>query len=191
MEFFIEKQLLNIVYSVILGLILGGLYDIIRIIYVLCGIASYRGQKAQMKSGWLPFVLFALFDFIYAVSVTALYSIFDYWAENGRFRFFILLSVAAGFFIYYNTVGRAVMLVSETVAAWMKKFFTYLVIKPLTFIAQKLLLLLKFVYSHTFGVIVSALIRAALSRRTRKCLKSLKCDISFENNHKNSRWRGI
>ena len=191
MEFFIEKQLLNIVYSVILGLIFGGLYDIIRIIYVLCGIASYRGQKAQMKSGWLPFVLFALFDFIYAVSVTILYSIFDYWTENGRFRFFILFSVAAGFFIYYNTVGRAVMLVSETVAAWLKKFFTYLVIKPLTFIAKKLIRLVKLVYSGTIGALAAALVRAVLSRRTKKCLKSLKYDISFENNRKNSRRRGI
>lgn len=191
MEFFIEKQLLNIVYSVILGLIFGGLYDIIRIIYVLCGIASYRGQTAQMKSGKLPFVLFALFDFSYALCVTVLYSIFDYWTENGRFRFFILISVAVGFFIYYNTIGRAVMLVSETVAAWLKKIFTYLVIKPLTFIGQKLFRLVKFMYSKTFGALIGALIRARLERRTKKCLKSLKYDISFENNNKNSHRRGI
>ncbi|MGN1409356.1 MAG: hypothetical protein ACI4XJ_04180 [Eubacteriales bacterium] len=139
----------------------------------------------------MPLILFALFDFVYAVSVTLLYSIFDYWAENGRFRFFILFSVAAGFFIYYNTVGRAVMLVSETVAAWLKKVFTYLVIKPLTFIAKKLFRLAKLVYSVTIGALISALVRAVLSRRTQKCLKSLKYDISFENNRKNSRRRGI
>ena len=62
MEFFIEKQILNIVYSVILGLIFGAIYDIIRIIYVMCGIASYRGGRVSMKRGAVPFVIFALFD---------------------------------------------------------------------------------------------------------------------------------
>lgn len=190
MEFFIEKQLLNIVYSVILGLIFGGLYDIIRIIYVLCGIASYQGQKNRIKSGKLPFVIFALLDFFYAMCVTVLYSFFDYWAENGRFRFYILFSVAAGFFIYYNTLGRAVMLVSEAVAAWLKKVFTYVVIKPLAFIVKKLLRLTKFLYSATAGALISAVIRAARIRRTERYLKSLKYDISFENNSKNFRGRG-
>ena len=91
MEFFIEKQILNIVYSVILGLIFGAIYDIIRIIYVMCGIASYRGGRVSMKRGAVPFVIFALFDLSVIKLFTSVYSVFDYWTENEIFISYIIV----------------------------------------------------------------------------------------------------
>ena len=52
----------------------------------MCSIASYRGGRVSMKRGAVPFVIFALFDLSVFTVFTAVYSVFDYWTENERFR---------------------------------------------------------------------------------------------------------
>lgn len=88
MEFFIEKQLITVLYSTFLGLIFGAAYDIIRIVHVICNIASYSGENRGMKRTKAAFALFFLFDFIYAAAVTLTFSFFVYWNNSGDFRWF-------------------------------------------------------------------------------------------------------
>ena len=181
MEFYIEKQLLNIVYSVILGLILGALYDIIRKIHVSCGIASYSGGKSVMKAGKIPFLIFFLTDFVYMLSVTALYSLYVYWADNARFRTYLLISAALGFYIYYSTVGRAVMLFSETLVAFIRRLIRILIITPVKFIVGVVFKSVKFIYALTLGKLINAFRCAIIRSRTKMYLKKLKKDIVFKN----------
>ena len=173
MEFFIEKQILNIVYSVILGLIFGAIYDIIRMIYVMCGIASYRGGRVSMKRGAVPFVIFALFDL-------SVYSVFDYWTENERFRAYILVSVILGFVLYRKTVGRAVMFVSEEIARLIKKLIRLVIVKPCMWLFGIIKKAAAFIWSRTGERVICGIKKRKAERKTRKMLAELKHDITME-----------
>lgn len=180
MEFFIEKQILNIVYSVILGLIFGAIYDIIRIIYVMCGIASYRGGRVSMKRGAVPFVIFALFDLSVFTVFTAVYSVFDYWTENERFRAYILVSVILGFVLYRKTVGRAVMFVSEEIARLIKKLIRLVIVKPCMWLFGIIKKAAAFIWSRTGERVICGIKKLKAERKTRKMLAELKHDIAME-----------
>lgn len=180
MEFFIEKQLLNIVYSVILGLIFGAIYDIIRIIYVMCGIASYHGGRVNMKRGAVPFVIFAVCDLSVFTVFTAVYSVFDYWTENERFRAYILVSVILGFVLYRKTVGRAVMFVSEEIARLIKKLVRLVIIKPCMWLFGIIWKAAMFIWSRTGRRVICDIKKRKAERKTRKMLAELKHDITME-----------
>ena len=180
MEIYIEKQLINIVYSLILGLIFGVIYDIIRIIHILLGIASYSGEKKGMKRGTLPFLLFLLLDTVYVISAVVIYSIFNYFACNGEFRVFILASVCAGFASYYVTVGRLVMFFSEAIAGLLKKIIYYVLVIPLKFLTRIAARMMRFTYKNTLGRVVCAFVRFSALRRTERYRRTIVRDICFK-----------
>ncbi len=185
MEFFIQNQLLNIVYSVILGLIFGGIYDIIRVVQILCGIASYSDGRVEMRLGKnvrgsrAAFVIFLLTDLAFMLTVTVMYSFFAYWADNGRVRFYLMLAAAVGFYIYYNTLGRLVMLFSDLIVRLIKRTFTVLVLKPVRFILRLLRRVLLFFLNHTILLLAGYISGRIRQRKTDKYLRQLPGDIKF------------
>ncbi len=180
MEIFLGKQLINIAYSVILGLIFGIFYDIIRIIHILCGIASYSGENVGMKRGKLAFFVFFVLDIAYMLAVTAFYSLFVYWSYSGSFRMFMLIAAILGFVIYYNTAGRVVMFFSEAVVRFLKLVFRYTVAVPIRFIWRVSSRVLSFVYGSTLGKGISALHGLIAGCRTELARKSLARDVRFD-----------
>lgn len=158
MEIYIEKQLSVILYSLILGLIFGGLYDIIRIVHILCGIATYQPHRTTMKCGRLPFILFFILDIAYMLTVTVCFSVFQYWQMNGRFRWFVLLSTLIGAALWHKTAGRAVMAVSETLVSLLRRAIHCLVIVPLCFIYRLLRCFLCLLAEHTVLRVLSAVV---------------------------------
>lgn len=180
MEFFNEKNLINIVYSVILGLIFGGIYDIIRIAYVMCGIASYRCDTPYFKKSGIAFFLFAVLDLITVLVFTAVYSFFDYYIENMRFRAYILLSAIVGFIIYRKTVCRLVMMLSEWLANIIKKIIVSFVIRPLVFVAHCIERVGLIICRYTIGRLIVSIGAVIAIHRTNNALRTLKRDISSE-----------
>ncbi len=183
MELFIGKQLQVVVYSFILGLIFGGLYDIIRIIHILCGIASYT-DKRRMKRGKLPFLLFFLCDAAYMITVTAMFSVFQYWQMNGKFRLFVLLSVIVGFAVWHVTAGRIVMAFSETIVRLLRLTVLWIVVKPLRFILKVLRNIFAFLYRQTAGRLVVLLRCGIRSLRSGSIRRKFEKDIGFVNINK-------
>lgn len=180
MEIYIETQLLNIAYSVILGLIFGALYDIIRIVHILCNIASYSGENVGMKRGKIAFAIFFICDAVYMVAVTALYSLFTYWANNGTFRLFLFVSACIGFLLYYFTLGRVVMFFSEAVARFLRLIFKYAIVIPLRFIVKTVKKCALFVYGHTFKKFFRAVKRMHALIINSGIQKSVVRDIRFD-----------
>lgn len=183
MEICIEKQLINIVYSVILGLIFGGIYDIIRITQVLCRVVSYSGEKGSgycsMKRGKTAAVVFAVTDSLFMLSVCVIFSLFTYAADNGHFRMFMLIFAICGFVLYYNTLGRLVMLVSDAIARFLVKAFRAVVLIPLTWTSRMIGRALGFVWRKTFGIAVRAAADDIMRRRRKRYLAQLVRDIAF------------
>jgi len=117
-------------YALLLGIGLGAFYDVFRITRVFLGVHYSRhaarylqeirlpfltAHKRRMESHALGIVVF-LEDLIFCIlSAVALILLF-YEANNGKFRFPVLICVGAGFLLYRGTLGRFAMLFSEVIA---------------------------------------------------------------------------
>lgn len=187
MEIFVQKQLINIVYSLILGLIFGGIYDIIRIVHILCGIASYTGETRGMKRGIVPFTIFFLLDTAYLFTLTCIFSVFLYAVNNGGFRFYLLAAVLVGMVFYFFTAGRVVMLLSEAIVRFLRRIFTLIVVKPLRFIFRLFGRLLHWIGTHTVGKIMYCLRRRRAILYTERMKRRLRWDIRFSADHRKGR----
>lgn len=185
MELFIGKQLQVVGYSFILGLIFGGLYDIIRIIHIICGIASYAGNyedsgtETGMKRGKIPFLLFFLCDAVYMLTVTAVFSVFQYWQMNGMFRLFVLLSVTTGFAVWHVTAGRVVTACSEAIVRLLRLAARWLLIRPVCMLYGILRKMLLFVYRQTAGRMVRRFRQGIRSVRSDHIRRNFRNDIRF------------
>lgn len=179
MELFIGKQLQVVGYSFVLGLIFGGLYDIIRIAHCLCGIASYTGDSPGMRRGKFPFLLFFLLDTAYMIVVTAMFSIFLYWQMSGKFRLFVLVSAIAGLSVYLCTAGRIVMLFSEIIVRFLRMAVRRLLVNPMRWMLWFLGRVLAGLYRRTFGRMAEAVLHGIRRIRAGRIRRSLKRDIEI------------
>ena len=142
-------------YAILLGLILGAVYDCLRITRVFFGNhyshrAARRLQeirlpllpkaKARGESRALGVIVFfedLLFCLFAGISLILLL----YGFNNGNFRFFVLFCACLGFLIYRGTLGRLVMLFSEVIAFSMETAVRYLVfflLLPFRFLKTRL-----------------------------------------------------
>ncbi|MBE6540983.1 MAG: hypothetical protein E7672_00830 [Ruminococcaceae bacterium] len=180
MEFFIEKQLIIVLNSVILGLIFGAIYDIIRISHIICGIASYLGKCRGMRSGKMPFIIFALFDLVYVLSVAILLSVFTYWQNNGIMRAFIFVPCILGFMAYHSTVGKIVMFFSESIVRFIRLVVHYAVEVPLKFIFSVIRKLLLMLWQCTGQKLAFCIDEKIDSIKTDKYLRDFEREIRFD-----------
>lgn len=154
MEIFIAEQCKTLAESCIMGLIFGAGYDIIRILHVLCGIASYSGtaaRKPAQHTGTAAFLLFLIGDLLYMLMVTAAASVFLYHTNHGQFRLYLALACIGGFCMYHYTAGRLVMHISEAVVRGGKWVFYHTVIRPGRWLLRLLLRGIRFVGKLTVG----------------------------------------
>lgn len=179
MEIFIENQLKNIGYSIILGLIFGALYDIIRIIHIIVGVSSYSGEKT-MKTGRLPRLFFFTADLIYMAAVTVMLSVFLYEFADGDLRMYLLLAAAAGFTVYYNTAGKLVMAVSETIVKGIRTVFRIVIVRPTVFVLRLLKMTAEWLFRHTVGYAAEKLMTLMKMHRLECVKKKLAREIRLD-----------
>lgn len=175
MEIFIAEQCKTLAESCIMGLIFGAGYDIIRILHVLCGIASYSGttrRNQAQKTGRAAFLLFMAGDLLYMLTVTAASSVFLYHTNHGQFRLYLALACIGGFCLYHYTAGRLVMCISEAVAGIVKWVFRHTVIRPGRWLGKLLVGWIRFLGRLTVGsgrrLIRYGLLTARMRRRMKR-----------------------
>lgn len=138
------SQTLNaMLYMVLCGVFCGILYDGIRILRVLFHVAHYsqagrkfseirfpligaahRRVQTKFSTHRAEFWLFAG-DILFAVCAACSFSITLAVFGSGIFRWFYLLCAGIGFFAYYFTCGKFVMLASEWIAGVMHTIVRY------------------------------------------------------------------
>ena len=128
-----------LVSSFLFGAAVGALNDVFRLSRVLLGVRYsarrweklYRTPLPFLKRSLrspsdtpvarrlLPILIFAqdVLLFVFAGVGTA---VLNYYFNHGRFRFYTVLAVLAGFLLYYLTVGKLVMLLSEPIAFFVR-----------------------------------------------------------------------
>ena len=97
-----------IFYSVLIGALLGAVYDVFRIIRIAFDTAG-RGIVTDI----VYFICDVMFFIIAAIGS----AIFIFHVNNGRIRGIALFGSLVGFLLYYNTAGRLVSAVSGLIIA--------------------------------------------------------------------------
>ncbi len=137
------------------GILLGAIYDTMRLSRVLFGVCHY----ADIALKWnfpLPFanrlpnkkaspVLVMIFlsvqDILFCFSAGILIAILLFDGNNGGFRGFVLLGLLAGFLLYYVTLGKLLIRISEYIIFAVKLAVLYAVFyitKPILFLAKRI-----------------------------------------------------
>ncbi len=130
------RMALLLFYSFVFGMGVGVFYDANRIIRVFLGerysrvgvegIASWKlpichkpiyleGKKKTVRKA----VIF-IGDFLCVLVAALGIIVLNYSYNSGEFRMFTFFGTAVGFLLYYHTVGRLVMLISEPLAILIK-----------------------------------------------------------------------
>ena len=98
-------------------------------------------------------VLTSLGDIVFLSLCGAIFSVFVFYTNDGRFRAFMAIGAIIGFFSYYFTVGRLVMLLSEKIINAVRKVVIFTVSFALGTVKRFLIKPIKFVLSKLFSLI--------------------------------------
>ncbi len=127
--------------ALLLGIGLGALYDLFRLTRVFLGVHYSRRAARRLQEMRLPLltpykkhaesralgVVVFFEDLFFCLAAGVALVLLFYEANNGKFRFPVLIAAAAGFLLYRGTLGRIVMLFSEVIAFLIETACRYLV----------------------------------------------------------------
>ena len=154
-------------YSVIIGVLLGVIYDIVKISRVMLGISAYSETskklasislpliknrstlKKRSKSSMYSIIMLFLGDIVFSLICAAIYSVFLFHAIRGLVRWYFLLASAIGFFLYYFTVSRIVLNLIEVLFFCVKTAIRYLIfvlVLPIKLLYKAIALAAKQIY---------------------------------------------
>lgn len=94
-----KEQLILVLYSLIVGVSVGAVYSISRFLLYFTYMFFNRSGKCAKAA---EIILDILFSIVYTVIVI----LFIYGANNGAFRYFLLLNALIGFMVYIKTVSK-------------------------------------------------------------------------------------
>ncbi len=145
MWFSVSEHLRVTLYSFFIGLLLGVLYDVIRLTRITLGLAVYSNVSERLYRHRLPFIresrayigcgsgkgkfagaLIFIGDIVYALVSAAVYSVFLFHAIRGQVRWYFIASSAVGFFAYYFTVSCFFLTVLEVVVFVLRAAVRYI-----------------------------------------------------------------
>ncbi len=116
-----------LLFGVLLGLFFGVAYNVIQIL---------RIARAGLKK-ILDKIFIFIEDFLFLFFCGICFSIFIYAVNDGRFRLIITVMPIIGFFIYKQTLGRAILKISDKIIKQVKRFLRFartMIRRPFIFI---------------------------------------------------------
>ena len=154
------------------GVALGVFHDIIRAFKMLCGI-SYFGEKKKKGIFGKAFEHFLTFlcDIVFFLVASVVSLLLIYRMGGGIFRAFTYGSMAIGFILYYFTVGKLTLRLTDIIIGFLKKILkkiAFLLLLPV----KKIFLALICLYRLTIGKIIGKIIEEK-KRRDEERLLSL------------------
>ena len=117
-----EILLALLIKSFLAGVALGIFYDFIRAFKMFFGVRYVRPiVKRSVAVGVLAYIVTFLTDILFWVVVGVTSILLMYGVGGGVFRGLTYLGLAAGVLLYYFSIGRLVLKVSETVVTFVKR----------------------------------------------------------------------
>lgn len=128
-------------YATLLGGVLGGVYDLLRLTRMFLGIHYSRRTSRRLRQIRLPLlpvkkergenralgIVLFLEDLLFGLGSGIALILLFYELDNGKLRFPAILCCGAGFLIYRFTLGRPIMLAFEFVAYFLETAVRYAV----------------------------------------------------------------
>ena len=108
------------VYAAAVGFCLGGVYDLLRILRMLCGYPPKQGRPSVFLT-----VLLFLEDVLFMLTAAVALILLCYYANDGQIRAPAFIGMACGFFAYWQTVGRLVVAVAERAVKLIRKILAF------------------------------------------------------------------
>ncbi len=137
MEHVSQSALISLaLYGAAVGVLLGIVYDVFRILRIavepsnrlrLLNIITDKKTADEKKpyGETVRTVIIAIEDIIYSIICAVVISVMIFHINSGHPRWFILLGTALGFFVYYFTVGKIVMLFSSYIILFVRTVFMF------------------------------------------------------------------
>ena len=183
-----------LVSSLFLGVGVGFLYDVHRIVRIFFGVRYSKQRPTALLSRQLPFlgrslgeirqgklkskVLFILI-FFQDVFLLAIAGggvvILNYAFNDGQFRFYTVVALGLGFFIYYFTAGKLVIYLSEWIVFFLRATFSiffFLLLRPFVIILTFLFYVLKKILANLEKSIAKHRKKVYNKRKTRDCFNA-------------------
>lgn len=143
-----------LIYSFVLGVFWGGVYDVFRIRRLAFSFVNISDGKKKTilykQRDFIERLVIFFEDILYWLICSVSMCIFIYYINSGRFRGVSLIGAFFGFFVYYKTIGKLVMLLSGYVIRLIKTFIRLLV----RYTVYPIVKLLKFAFNVTLGKMV-------------------------------------
>ena len=128
-------------WGFVLGVGLGAIYDLLRITRVLLGVHYSRRTAERLRQISFPLlppvkkrgesrargIVVFREDLFFCLFAGAAFVLLFYGANNGKFRFPVLLLAGVGFLVYRATLGRLLMMFSEMIAFFIEILGRYAV----------------------------------------------------------------
>lgn len=124
MEISQTQYLYIILYSLIIGFSLGIIYDIFRIRRIAF---NTREIKNGSKRAFIEGIVIFFEDIAFSIFTGLALTVFIFHANEGKIRWFSIIFAAVGFFIYYFTLGKLVMMFSEFIIRCIRIFISFVV----------------------------------------------------------------
>lgn len=198
MWFSVSEHLRVTLYAFFIGLLLGMLYDVIRLTRITLGIAVYSDVSARLYRQKLPLlkesrayikcisgkgtlagVLLFVGDIVYALVSAAVYSVFLFHAIRGQVRWYFIVSSAVGFFAYYFTVSKLFLAVLEAVMFVLRvmlRYMTELLLLPMRVVARLVISIAKIVKMR----LVLPLVQGIKYRRSVKYTEKMRLRLGID-----------
>ena len=182
------RQLSLVLYSLILGAVLGVVFDILRVSRVLI---SYRGNEGRIRrvSDTFLSVIAFIEDILFASVSAVLLILFCFKVNRGISRSFILFGAAVGFVLYYFTLGRLTSLAANAISRAIYTLFAFIAKRCLLPIIRFIKKILKGIFDTTLGKLGTVLLAKIRALHTKKVSRDLHLAIArlyIENKRKDN-----
>ena len=155
-------------YALLSGFFLGAVYDCLRLTRVMLGSHYSRRVARRLRAIKLPLLsqksersesralgIVIFFEaLIFCLFAGVLVILLFYQANNGKFRFPVVLCLCAGFLVYRGTLGRAVMLFSEVIAYAVEsavRYTVFFLFFPFRWAKRRIAQLAQRIYASLYG----------------------------------------
>jgi|GEM_PF-1272291 len=111
--------------SVVLGIAMGVIYDLIRFSRLVLGIDARSPFKKGGQKRIFGYVFVCLGDLFFFVVLTVCMCVFFFLTGDGRMRSYGLIGAFLGFLLYYYTLGKLFIAVSAFLVSLFKRSVKY------------------------------------------------------------------
>ena len=141
MHISIKSQIITTLFSIVLGILLGFIFEIFNTLKLLfgsepsekikkriCKLKHFQVKRREVYkiSKIHKWIIDFVFDLLFFVFITPIMQIYIYAFSNGIVRWYIILGAIIGYLLYYVTIGRIIRYVLEYIFIFLKAMLQFL-----------------------------------------------------------------